>query len=280
MVGQGGGGGETPRPCVRMEPVISIDASQVTPALKSLFDPTMPTGIRCFAVLDGGNSGKILTDDPDCPQWGYVWEADDGTLYQGGTQDRDLLARVVSMLRQDGLVALAFRDGDPSVSLFPPDPDAGAPCLELDRPAGSSDLSPCLDRLPVGYKVRRMDRTLLAKTPRHDEKMIRYGAIDNFLNKGLAICIMRGDEFVCEAYADMEVMGVRELGVTTQKGYRGQGLATIACARLIKLCEESGCQKTYWDSAELNLRSVAVARRLGFRNERGYRRLAWFPPTR
>jgi hypothetical protein len=69
---------------VRMEPVISINASQVTPALKSLFDPNMPTGIRCFAVLDGGNSGKILTDDPDCPHWGTVWEADDGTLYRGG----------------------------------------------------------------------------------------------------------------------------------------------------------------------------------------------------
>jgi len=125
----------------RTRPVISINASQVTPALKSLFDPNVPTGIRCFAVLDGGNSGKILTDDPDCPHWGTVWEADDGTLYRGGTQDRELLARVVTMLRQDGLVALGFRDGDPDVSLFPPDPDAGAACLELDRPIGGSDLS-------------------------------------------------------------------------------------------------------------------------------------------
>ena len=70
---------------VRMEPVISINASQVTPALKSLFDPNMPTGIRCLAVLDGGNSGKILTDDPDCPHWGTVWEADDGTLSRRNT---------------------------------------------------------------------------------------------------------------------------------------------------------------------------------------------------
>jgi len=263
-----------------MKPVISITANQVTPALKSLFDPTVPTGIRCFAVLEGGNSGRILTDDPDCPQWGYVWEVDDGTLYGGGAQNRELLARTVTMLRQDSIVALGFRDGDPSADLFPPDPDACAPCLELDRPSGSSDLSPYLDRLPTGYEIHRMDRALLAKIPRHDEKMIRYGGINNFTGKGLATCIMRGDEFVCEAYADMEVMGARELGVTTQIERRGQGLATIACAHLIRLVEQSGTQKTYWDCAKLNLRSVAVARKLGFGNVRGYKRLAWFPPNR
>lgn len=42
--------------------MLLIEPGQVTPALKSLFDPNMPTGIRCFAVLEGGNSGKILTD--------------------------------------------------------------------------------------------------------------------------------------------------------------------------------------------------------------------------
>ena len=257
--------------------MIQIKPSQVTPALKSLFDPIAPTGIRCFAVLEGGNSGKIVTDDPDLPLWGYVWEADDGTLYRGGAQNEDILCSVVSILRQDGTVALGFRDGDPSVSLFPPHPDAGAACIEFDRPAGSSDLSPYLGRLPIGYDIHRMDRTLLESCPICDEKINRYGSLDNFFDKGLGVCILRGDEITCEAYADMEVMGVRELGVFTQKAYWGQGLATIACAYLINVCEESGCH-TYWDCAKLNLASVAVARKLGFRSEREYKLLAWFPP--
>lgn len=235
----------------------------------------MPSAMRCFEVLEGGNPGKILTDDPDCPRWGYVWEAYNGTLYRGGAQDANDLCNVVTMLRQEGSVALGFRDGDPSVNLFPPNPDAGAACLEFDRSIGNSDLSPYLNRLPVGYEIHRMDRKLLERSPKRDEKIIRYGSLDNFLNKGLAVCIMRGDETVCEAYADMDVMRVRELGVRTQKAYRGQGFATITCAHLIKICEDFGCQ-TYWDCVKYNLASVAVARKLGFRNERGYKLLAWF----
>jgi hypothetical protein len=140
--------------------MISINPGQVTPALRSLFDPDMPTGIRCFAVLAGGNSGKILTDDPDRPLWAYVWEADDGSLYRGGAQERDVLQRVIAVLRQDGTVALGYRDGDPSVNLFPAEPDAGAACLEFDRPVGCSDLSPYLGALPAGYEIHRMERTL------------------------------------------------------------------------------------------------------------------------
>ena len=257
--------------------VIEIKASQVTPALRSLFDPNMPTAIRCFAVLDGGNAGRILTDDPGSPHWAYVWEADDGALYRGGDQDADVLLDVVTTLRQDGLVALGFRDGDPSLSLFPPDPNAGASCLELDRPMGGSDLSPYLGR-PTGYEIYRMDREMLEASPHREGTISRYGSIEGFLARGIAVSLMHGRATVCEAYADMEVMGVRELGVTTQKAYRGQGFATITCAHLIILCEK-GESATYWDCAKLNRASAALARRLGFRNEREYRLLAWFPTT-
>jgi GNAT superfamily N-acetyltransferase len=237
----------------------------------------MPTAIRCFAVLEGGNAGKIFTDDPDDPKWGYVCEADDGVLYLGGKQDKDVLRGVVSLLRQEGTVAIGFRDGDPSVDIFPPDPDAGAACQEFDRPVNGSDLSSYLNRLPQGYEVRRMDRLLMARSPFVDETIIRYGSIDNFVDKGLDVGILRGDEIVCEASVDMAIRGVREVGVVTEKAHRGLGLATVACAHLIKMCDEEGCL-TYWDCAKLNLASSTLARKLGFRNERGYKLLAWFPP--
>lgn len=262
--------------------MIQIQPEQVTPQLASMFSLAAPTGIRALAVLAGGNAGKILTDDPVHPRWGLVWEADDGTLYRGGDVDRAVLREAVALLRQEALVALGFRVGDPDEALFPPAPDAGAECLEFDRPVGASDLSPYLGGLPAGYSLRRMDRDLLERSPKREENINRYGSLDNFLRRGIAVCILRGGETVCEAYADMvvqgtAVQGTRELGVSTRPAYRGQGFATLACAHLIHLCEEAGAS-TYWDCVRLNAGSRALARKLGFGSQREYRRLAWFTP--
>jgi RimJ/RimL family protein N-acetyltransferase len=100
--------------------------------------------------------------------------------------------------------------------------------------------------------------------------------VEACLEHGIAVCLLHGKDTVCEAYADMDVLGVRELGVTTQKPYRGRGFATVTCAHLLTMCEEQNSQ-AYWDCARLNTASARLARKLGFRYEREYRLLAWFP---
>ncbi len=49
--------------------------------------------------------------------------------------------------------------------------------------------------------------------------------------------------------------------------------------RILTLCDELGVA-AYWDCVKLNLGSFKIARKLGFRNERSYKILAWFPPNR
>jgi len=257
--------------------MMQITPDLVSDELRSMFQPGMPTGIRALAVLAGGNAGKILTDDLLRPRWGLVWEADDGTLYRGGKYSDAILNEAVNLLRQDGIVAMGYREGDPDVDRFPPEPSAGAECLEFDRPSGSSDLSPYLRPLPQGYSVQRMDQALLERSPRLEEKINRYGSIGNYLGKGIAVCILQENEIVCEALADMDILGTREIGVRTQEAYRRQGLATSACAHLIRLCEEASSH-TYWDCVKFNAGSVALAHKLGFQNERPYKLLAWFKP--
>jgi hypothetical protein len=259
--------------------VIEIKPYQVTPALKELFDPSMPTAVRCYAVLGGGNAGRIFVDELPRPKTAFVWERDDGTLYPAGVKDPRVLRHMVELLRQQGPVVLDFRDGDPDVDLFPPDPQAGAECLELDRPAGGSDLSPFLE-LPASFTVHRMGRELVEKSPRLEETLFRYGDLDNYLRTGLDVCILRGDEFVCEAGCDMDVGGVREAGVVVEPAYRGgNGFGTRVTAHLLRWTDELGVA-TYWDCVRLNIGSVKIARKLGYCNERSYKILAWFPPNR
>ncbi|OGO28249.1 MAG: hypothetical protein A2136_05665 [Chloroflexi bacterium RBG_16_54_11] len=262
-----------------MVELVEIQAQQATQALKALFDRWMPTAIRCQAVLGGGNAGRIFVDDPAHPRTAYAWERDDGTLYQGGVKDSEALQQMVGLLRQDGPVVLGFRDGDSEVEQFPPEPQLGAECVELERPAKGSDLSEYLI-LPPGFEIHRMGRELLEKSPRLDETLFRYGSLDRYLETGLDVCIMRGDEFVCEAGADMQIDGVREVGVVTEHAYRGGGgFGKLVTAHLLQWCDELGCS-TYWDCVKLNIASLKIARKLGFRNERSYKLLAWLPPGR
>ncbi len=71
--------------------MIDIIPNQVTPAFVSLFDRSMPTAARCYAVLGGGNAGMIFTDELENPRLEYLWERDDGILYQGGVRDWQVL---------------------------------------------------------------------------------------------------------------------------------------------------------------------------------------------
>ena len=189
-----------------------------------------------------------------------------------------MLAEMVNLLRQTGTVALAYRDGSTDVDNFPPDAEACADNVELDRSVRGSDLTPYLS-LPPGFEVYRMGRELLEKSPRLDETLFRYTSLDNYIETGMNVCIMRGDETVCEAGADMDVGGVREVGVVAEQPYRGKGFGKIAVAHLLKWCDEIEVA-TYWDCVRLNISSLMIARRLGYTNERGYKLLAWFPPNR
>jgi len=258
--------------------VHEITSSEVTPELKALFHGGDPTVIRAFAVMAGGNAGRILVDDARPPRFGFVWEADDGGLYRGGTFSREILSEAMGVLRNERLVALGFREADPCVELFPPQPSAGADSLEYDRPIGASDLAPWLGTAPAGYAVRRMDEALWERSPKREEDQGRYRSMRNFLEHGLAACITHGHETAAEAYADIQVNGVREIGIATEPAHRNRGLATIACAHLIRWCEQEGCA-TYWDCAATNAGSIALARKLGFQNERPYKLLAWFGPS-
>jgi RimJ/RimL family protein N-acetyltransferase len=256
--------------------MIEISPEHVTPQLTSLFAPDMPASLRCFAVLAGAENGLIMTDTPDRPSWGAVWESGDGTLYLGGALDAPVVSQIITFLRRNGDVLFGFMDGDPVQGLLPPHPGYVGTTLEfLDRPGDGSGLDPFLAPLPAGYEVRRMDADLLAQCIWYADTVRRYGSAEQFLSKGLGMCLLHNGVVASEAYAGPPTLGIRELGAVTREEYRRRGLATITCAHLIRTCEALG-DRTYWNCATTNIASASVARKLGYQTEREYRLLAWF----
>ena len=90
-----------------------------------------------------------------------------------------------------------------------------------------------------------------------------------FHRRSPGICLMRGDEILCQAYAPWWGRGVTEIGAVTAEAHRRKGYAKMTCGYLARDCEALGFT-THWTCHASNAGSVKVAQALGFRSERPY----------
>ncbi len=253
-----------------MHNILRLTSNQVTPELKTLFNLIDPASIRCQAVLNGHAAGRIFTDHPETPTWGVVQEAAFGSIYLAGDLPPLLLHQLISDLRMEGDVLVGLLLDDPRWSLMPDNPEYTGSVLEYtDRDGDLSSYN-----VPVGCELRRLDRTLGKQIVGRNMLIRMFGSMQEALKWGYGLCLLRGDELLCESFAGPEANGVIEIGVETQPHHMRKGYATITCAYLIHTMEGLGYQ-TYWNCDKNNLSSAALARKLGYQTEREYRLLAW-----
>jgi RimJ/RimL family protein N-acetyltransferase len=251
-----------------------ISPAQVTPAVRKLFDPSMPAAFRGSAVLNGTCVGKIWIDNPEQPSCCVVQEGAFGTLYLGGAVTSTILAGIVSEACLHGEVMIGFWPDDPRIELAPSPRDYEGTVLDFtDRPL-LQRLDIFLHEIPEGCAFRRVDERLFRQSMDYEFYSRMFGSPEKAFGRLLGLFLMHGDEILCEAYAGVSADGIIEMGVNTKEGYRQRGYATLTCARLIHACEALGYQ-TYWNCNQANTASAALARRLGYRREREYRLLYW-----
>jgi GNAT superfamily N-acetyltransferase len=252
--------------------LVTITHQQVTPDLPALFDITKPTMPRAFHVLEGLNQGQILVDDPAQPTSAVVRDGMYGTLYFGGNVSASLLASLVPHFREIGEVGIGCWLDDPLNGMIPADFDYDGRTYYFTERLPHNDTQRF--ELPTGYSLFPRDENLFRKSFDYQSTLDMFGTVENVLRHTLGAVILHGDTMVCEAATGAPTHGLIEVGVTTAEPYRGEGFASIACARLIEMCEEHG-YKTWWDCAKQNTPSVKLARKLGYQNEQEYRYVWW-----
>lgn len=198
-----------------------------------------------------------------------VREALFGTTYLGGDIDGPSLREAVAELRRHGRVLL---DGqDPRAAHFPSDPAGEDPRLGFsgwirDR----ARLEQLAHRTPSDIQVRRLDWPTFQQCLWREHLLRVFGSVEGYLRNSLGFCMASKDEVLAEAHAffwgDREV----EIGTITGEQHRGAGHATTACAALVLACQARD-HRTYWGCDIGNPASVAIARKLGYPEEHGYR---------
>jgi GNAT superfamily N-acetyltransferase len=254
--------------------MLTISTHQVTPAITALFDFTKPTMPRAFNVLEGNVRGHILVDDRAQPTWAVVRTLTYGTLYLGEQYTPPLLAMLVEHFRHHGEVGIGCWCDDPLNDMLPPNPDYdGATLSFTDRSATRTPVS-ALPELLAPYTVAVRDKQLLPQSFDYESTLASFGTVENILRLTLGVVLLYDNRVVCEAATGAATHGHIEVGVTTAAAHRQRGLATVACTKLIELCEAQG-YATWWDCAKHNHASVRLARKLGYQNEREYRYVWW-----
>ena len=252
----------------------TISPHELTPATIALFDRTKPTMPRAFNVLEGTARGQILIDDAARPSWAVVRDGIYGTLYLGGQFTPALLATVVDHFRKQGEVGIGCWPGDPLNHMLPPNPGYdGATLYFTDRSADVA-LDSFQPELPASYSLVQRDEQLFARSFDYESALAAFGGVENVMRLTLGVVLLHDRVVVCEAATGAATHGRIEVGVTTAEAYRGRGCASMACAKLIQLCERQG-YATWWDCAKHNSASARLARKLGYQNQREYRYVWW-----
>jgi RimJ/RimL family protein N-acetyltransferase len=252
--------------------MIIIPHQQITPEILALFDLNKPTMPRAFNVLEGITRGEILVDDPTQPTWAVVREATYGTLYIGGKMSASLLASIVEYFRKNGEVGIGCWLDDPLNEMLPLNPNYDGRTLYFTERSTRNNQE--MVQLPAGYRLVPRDEHLFSKSFHYEATLASFGNVENVLQHTLGVVILHDDIVICEAATGAPTHGRIEIGVTSAEAYRQKGLATLACTRLIELCEAQG-YSTWWDCAKQNIPSTKLARKLGYQNEREYRYVWW-----
>lgn len=250
-----------------------FDLPANTPVLQALFDPSLPNSPALEAVLKGNHLGKAVVDDLRNPSQ-CVLRTDACLTYVGYQTKQRFLEDAVMHFEHAGPVWLIWPH---ATTLQPP---AIEKAKEIQRrefysvDPHSETLEELRRSLHYECRMRTIDRPLFMRCAWREEMEFYAGGVESFLQHGIGLCMMRGNEILVEAYASAVGIVMAEIGVITSEAHRGRGYAAIACAHLIAECERRGVQP-YWSCDADHHASIRVAQKLGFQQGGAYQIYAY-----
>lgn len=236
-------------------------------ALRPLFDPRCPNHPMLFAALLGRAPAVAIVDSRESPSNAVLRTHYGPTFVARGT-DVGFAREAIERLRREGTVEVVVADGESAP--VGAHPDGRTDRIAFDNlPSGPRALAPLLARSPVDCIVRVMDLDILRRCLWHREVIAALADEEAFLREGIGLCLMRGDEILCEAYGLFRGEGTVEIGSITRPDARGRGLSPILCAHVVTTCR-SGGYEAYGSCDIDNIASRRVAEKLGFRRSTRY----------
>ncbi len=240
------------------------------------------------ATIEGNNPGRIFVDDVLHPHTAFALTVE-GYLLAGDCDNPVTLQALQRFLQEKIFTGEVYVGGDESMCLavHPETWEARLPGLIPTHEVEKLERYHYLCRelafgwrsnLPEGYRVRRMDRSLLTDpnvvVPDQIADWVTiedcWGTVDNFLARGIGFCVLQGNQVVSRCLADCMVGEQIDVGIITHSAHRRKGLAAIAAAATVEHCLGHGFSAVGWHCDADNIGSWRTAEKVGFKRNREY----------
>jgi RimJ/RimL family protein N-acetyltransferase len=238
------------------------------------------------SVIAGSSSGQLWADDPTAPQTALLWDGAH-SLYLVGQAANPATNEQLAELLAIEITVLARQRGIEGFKIFYSDPawesQIGVifPTLTLTQhprvvyTLGQIAQPDWQSRLPAGYAIRPIDRTLLSDSTlgNHADLMEEiescWPSQERFLTRGFGACAVGNGEIICRCTAEYVSAGKCGIGIATAETYRRQGFAVLTASAFLADCVNRGIVP-YWDAWLRNQASVATAEKIGLRRLQEY----------
>ena len=230
------------------------------------------------AIIEGNSPGRIFVDDATRPTAAFMWN-EFRYSYLAGNPNNDAFTASLSRLLSGILFPEARDSHDPTVVLYPhPETwrekvDAligGETLINLARRTFSFNPARFQyrgwrERVPSGFRVQRIDESLLEKGGQEIIADIRtlWRSADDFLSAGAGFCLLSGNQVVSTCLSGFFGGGKYEIGVSTSSEHRRQGFATLTASAFIAHCLQQDLEPV-WECWADNSSSIGLAEKLGF----------------
>ena len=256
--------------------MIELDPGQFSLAIP-LFERAS-YGALGLGTLSGGHPGRVFVDRLPEPRAGLVCTRV-GYYFLAGQPSPEQAQQVARLLQATLVPWQKDTFENPEFLLFYDPPgwqDPLLPALEAYQPVLIHKLRHTLPGnthspvtgwqagIPDGMRVAALSAELVtAHAELRETAGLFYGSVGGFIQNGLGVAVLDGDEVACVCRTVFSAAGEAEIDILTAEPYRRRGLAFAAASACMEACLVHGIRPV-WGCWPENTPSIHLARRLGF----------------
>lgn len=230
------------------------------------------------AVFEGVQTGRIFVEDADAPTAAMMCRTYE--YYIAGTPEPMLRTFIKDAPEEVGVFQHLYGYtpiGEAWVSALLDD----SPLVVIGRRNFQWDMGKPAPDFPVpdGARIVPIDHALVEQIDiaLGNYLQMSWGSREAFVEGGFGYCAMQGDVMASAIYAIAASSTGAIVGIDTIETFQRQGYGAAVSAAFIREALERGMQPI-WDTDEDNLRSSALAQKLGFIEHEPFKEL--YPPDR